>query len=333
MEHLAMQLWNAIKHFFKDLHNKTILFKIGDYIFVTYGGFLGLGFFAGLSIALYYDLLVGYNVELLLGFYLFILLPTIFIGVRLLSIIENILDAKSFRLTRHSLMQLILTPGFNLQGGILIGMLTLVTYATIMNIPMLALFDGCSLAVALGEAIGRIGCHTYGCCWGKPTTSKLSIAYQNPDAKVIRMKPHLYSVSLHPVQFYSAFVSFLLFLFLYWLIPFVQYDGIITAVYLIIHGLLRFGLDKFRDDPRGFITKTFMLSTISALIEIMFGFFFWFVSNQFAEHHVYVAKENWTFIYTQPSILIKIILFTLLAAIFYGSHFKRVGNWIQIDEN
>lgn len=328
-----MRIWNAIKHFFNNFHNQTILFKIGNYIFVTYGGFLALGFFAGLSIALYYDLLVGYNVEQLLGFYLFILLPTIFIGVRLLSIIETILDAKSFRLSRQSLVKLILAPGFNLQGGILIGMLTLISYATISNIPILPLFDGCSLAVALGEAIGRIGCHTYGCCWGKPSAGLFSIAYQNKDAKVIRMKPHLYSVYLHPVQLYSAFVSFLLFLFLYWLIPFVQYDGIITALYLITHGLLRFGLDKFRDDPRGLITKTFMLSTFSALIEIMCGFFFWFASNQFAEHPIQVASKHWTFIYTQPSLLIKIILFTLLAALFYGSHYKRVGNWVRTDEN
>lgn len=327
-----MSISEKIKNFFIDLHNQTILFRVGNYIFVTYGTFLGLGFFAGLSAVLYYDSIKGLNLEQLLGFYFFILLPAVLIGVRLLSIIENILDKREFQFSFRDWLKLILAPGFNIQGGILIGFITTIVYSWVNQIPILPLFDGCALGIALGESIGRIGCHTYGCCWGKPTHNHFGIAYRNPDSKVIRLKPDLACVKLHPVQMYSAFTAFLLFLFLYWLIPYVHHDGTIAAIFLILHGGIRLFMDKFRDDPRGIIFKTFLLSTLSAYIEIFIGVFLWIISISFTPSDVNLVNENWTYIYTQPSITLKIIIFTLITAFYFGSHYYRVGTWVRIDE-
>lgn len=328
-----MQAWENLKSFFIDLHNKTILFKIGNYIFVTYGTLVALGFFAALSMALYYDSLVGMNVDQIIGFYIFILLPAIFIGVRLLSIIEILIDKRDFSLTPQNLVQLIFAPGFNIQGGILIGFVTIILYAKLNQIAVLPIFDGCALGIALGESIGRIGCHTYGCCWGKPTHNGFGIAYRNPDAKVIRVKPDLAYVHLHPVQIYSAFTAFLLFLFLFWLIPYIHHDGMIAAIFLIFHGGIRMFLDRFRDDPRGLIFNRVLLSTLTAGLEIMLGVLIWIISISYEPNHIMLTNENWTFIYTQPSIVIKIIVFTLLAGLYFGSHYTKVGTWIRTDEN
>lgn len=328
-----MQAWENLKSFFIDLHNKTILFKIGNYIFVTYGTLVALGAFAGLSITLYYDLLVGMNINQMVSLYVFILLPAIFIGVRLFSIIEILIDKRIFTFTRENLVRLIFAPGFNIQGGILIGFATIILYAKLTQIAVLPIFDGCALGIALSESIGRIGCHTYGCCWGKPTNNGFGIAYRNPNAKVIRLKPNLAYVHLHPVQIYSAFTAFLLFLFLFWLIPYIHHDGLLAAIFLILHGVIRMFLDKFRDDPRGLIFNTVLLSTLTAGLEIMLGILLWIISISYAPNHTLLTNEHWTFIYTQPSIVIKIIIFTVVAGLYFGSHYTKVGTWIDTDEN
>src|SRR5438105_3124759 len=121
-----MYKWTKAAGFIKDFHNRTILFKIGNYIFVTYGAFVGLAFFAGLSMALYYNSITGFNVDQLIIFYLFILLPAIFIGIRLHSIIEMLLDNKKFSFSIKNVIEFIYKPGFNLQGGILASFITII---------------------------------------------------------------------------------------------------------------------------------------------------------------------------------------------------------------
>ena len=44
-------------------------------------------------------------------------------------------------------------------------------------------WDAFAPGLALGHAIGRVGCFAAGCCWGKPTTHFWGVTFTNPLAR------------------------------------------------------------------------------------------------------------------------------------------------------
>src|SRR5690606_16319278 len=124
-----------------------------------------------------------------------------------------------------------------------------ISYAT--DIPLLRLLDAPALALPLGEAIARLGCYVYGCCWGRPTTSRFGIRYTSPEAKVCRCAPHLHNVKIHPAQLYALVVYLGLFVIMYASLPYMPFDGALAGGYLISHALIRYSLEYFRQDDRG----------------------------------------------------------------------------------
>ena len=71
-------------------------------------------------------------------------------------------------------------------------------------------------------------------------------------------------VPLHPTQLYEAAGGLFLFFFLTWMEKRKSYDGQIFWLFLLLYSLLRFLIEFFRDDPRGFLPGTF-LSTSQAI--------------------------------------------------------------------
>src|ERR1051326_480547 len=67
-----------------------------------------------------------------------------------------------------SLWQALRDPGGGMvfYGGVLFGFLTLITYAAATRLSIGNLLDVFAPGLALGLAIGRIGCFMAGCCWG-----------------------------------------------------------------------------------------------------------------------------------------------------------------------
>jgi len=98
--------------------------------------------------------------------------------------------------------------------------------------------------VVLAHAIGRIGCFSVGCCYGKPTNSIFGVYFPvgtNPYIDGIREK-------VHPTQLYEAF--FLVFLFFGLRSRFAKNREL--PLYLILYGVFRFILEIFfRGDDRG----------------------------------------------------------------------------------
>ncbi len=71
------------------------------------------------------------------------------------------------------------------------------------GIALLVLVDAFARAMPIGHALGRLGCLSYGCCYGRPTRRRLAITYRNPLAKAVRIG-NLQHVRLHPAAFYEA---------------------------------------------------------------------------------------------------------------------------------
>src|SRR5688572_31370960 len=55
--------------------------------------------------------------------------------------------------------------------------------------------------LALGHAIGRLGCFAAGCCWGSECDLPWAVTFRNPDANELTGVP--LGIPLHPSQLYE----------------------------------------------------------------------------------------------------------------------------------
>ncbi|KAG1662561.1 hypothetical protein FOA52_003940 [Chlamydomonas sp. UWO 241] len=73
-----------------------------------------------------------------------------------------------------------------------------------------ALIDGLALFLLVGELIGRLGCHFYGCCFGMPATrdasvyARWAVMYLHPSSSVARLRPEFMLRPLLPTQVLQA---------------------------------------------------------------------------------------------------------------------------------
>jgi phosphatidylglycerol:prolipoprotein diacylglycerol transferase len=151
------------------------------------------------------------------------------------------------------------TGGLTYYGG-LIG-------ATAVAIPLLArdrfpfwkAADYASIGIAIGLAVGRMGCLLAGCCFGAPSSLPWALSFPvGSAASEAQFQAHLLastslrSVPVHPTQIYESVGCFAIacFLWLFWL-PRKRYNGELFLVCLALYSILRFALEFERADDRG----------------------------------------------------------------------------------
>src|SRR5215468_747270 len=136
------------------------------------------------------------------------------------------------------------------------------------ELPFWQAADVCAPAIALGQAIGRIGCFMAGDDFGRPTQVPWAVTFTDPAAATIGGAP--LGVPLHPVQLYESAVCLVLFGFLVWFGRRPHRDGDVIATYTLLYAIARFGLEFFRGDAdRGFVFGG-LLSTSQFIGIIMF---------------------------------------------------------------
>ena len=142
--------------------------------------------------------------------------------------------------------------------------------------------DLCGPAIALGQAIGRIGCFMAGDDYGAPTQLPWAVTFTDPDAARIGGAP--LGVPLHPVQLYESILCLALFAVLVRLSRRKRFDGEVILAYTWLYAVARFALEFLRGDAdRGFVFGG-LLST-SQLIALILGpaaIALWFVWRQSA---------------------------------------------------
>ena len=137
--------------------------------------------------------------------------------------------------------------GFVFYGGLLGGTLAVTLFFWREHIPWLAGADACAPAIALGQAIGRLGCQAAGDGdWGKETALPWGMAY--PYAVVGWDKPP--GVRVHPTPLYEAAAYAAIFALLWRLRREPAADGAILALYFVLSGAARFLVEFVRVNPR-----------------------------------------------------------------------------------
>jgi phosphatidylglycerol:prolipoprotein diacylglycerol transferase len=137
-------------------------------------------------------------------------------------------------------------------GGFVAATFFALWYTRVHRLPVWKVFDVYAPAIALGLGIGRLGCFTAGCDYGKPTTSFLGVVFTDPFSHEVAGTP--LGIPLHPTQIYEALATFLIFGLLVWRYRHKTYDGQIFWLYLVLYAVTRFFIEFLRgDEDRGFV--------------------------------------------------------------------------------
>ena len=126
----------------------------------------------------------------------------------------------------------------------------------------------------MGLAIGRLGCFSAGCCYGKPSTLPWSVTFTSEIAHATTGVP--LGISLHPTQLYMSLNGLILAIILYALQGRKKFDGQVFFWFVILYGASRSFWELFRgDEVRGFLVPG-LLSTSQTigLISVVAGVFF-----------------------------------------------------------
>jgi phosphatidylglycerol:prolipoprotein diacylglycerol transferase len=137
-------------------------------------------------------------------------------------------------------------------GGFIAAVLAAIVLLRRYKLPALSSFDVLSPSLALGHAIGRIGCLLAGCCWGAACDLPWAITYTSPLAAE-RLGTPLHQ-PLHPFPLYSSLFNFGLYAVLAASYRRRPAAGRVFATYLVLYGIGRFLLEWTRGDAlRGFV--------------------------------------------------------------------------------
>lgn len=155
--------------------------------------------------------------------------------------------------------------GMVLYGGLACAAVAAVLSARSTGGSLRRMADSAAPGVALGIALGRLGCLSAGCCYGRPIDWGTGIEWPWGLVFLEGAVPEpLRGVPLHPTQLYAAANGLLLCGLLLWLRARQRWDGQVAGWFLVGYGLTRPVLEAFRLDlERGFLLPDVLGETIS----------------------------------------------------------------------
>jgi len=229
-----------------------VLFRIGSLDITSFGVMVALGALAGLWV---------FRRELARAG-----LPEAALDAAVYGLVGGLLGAKLLYVFEHlresSFFSLFLDRGGmswfgGFVGGLLAGFLTI----RAKKWPMLAVLAAATPALAVGQALGRIGCFLVGDDYGRPTALPWGVAFP-------KGLPPTYE-RVHPTQIYEAiFLAALAWLLIRWRRRGVA-DRTVLGRYFLLAGAFRFLLEFVRVNVR--VLGPFTVAHIFSLLVVMLG--------------------------------------------------------------
>lgn len=226
-----------------------ILFKIGPVTIYSYGTLLAIALFAGLYMGRYELKRRNINPDVAYDLILAIAIGGI-IGARLFYIIGHF----NYYWTHLSEVIQIQKGGLVFYGGLLLGGAAVLWVIRRQELDMWLIADALAAPIALGTAIGRVGCLLQGCCYGIPTRLPWGIKF--------------FDVPRHPTQLYELVFDLIIFAILFLYLERKQIfkeKGSLFMSYLLMYSFGRFWLEFLRACVKIFRYFTFS-QLLSALI-------------------------------------------------------------------
>lgn len=130
------------------------------------------------------------------------------------------------------------------QVGLVAAVLVAWWYMRKKKLPGWTTADLFAPGIAIGHAIGRIGCFSAGCCWGAACERPWAVTFTNPDANRIVGVP--LGVPLHPSQLYEAAAEAIIFLAVWRAVHKPHRDGAVIGLYMVLYSAARFLIEFVR---------------------------------------------------------------------------------------
>jgi phosphatidylglycerol:prolipoprotein diacylglycerol transferase len=244
-----------------------ILFDFGSFTLYSYGVLLAAAYLLGLQFALIRARSRGLNPQRVMDLGIWVIVSAL-VGAKLLLLVT---DFHQFTKSPRALIDLVRSAGV-FYGGLITAVVVAVVYMRSYKMPLWTTTDVFAPGVALGHAVGRLGCLMAGCCFGRPTSVPWSITFHSPTAAIETGTP--LDQPLHPTQLYEAGAELAILGVLLWLErrgrPF---PGRTFWSYMLLYALARFVIEFYRGDPRGavgiFSTSQFVSIILAPLAIVM----------------------------------------------------------------
>ena len=220
-----------------------VLIRIGPITIHTYGFLIAMAFILGLWLALRQAAREGISKEKItdIGFYA---LFSGIIGSRIFFIATEWEHFSSHPIDMLKVWE----GGLVFYGGVIFAIPVAVWYARKQGMLLWQTADIWAPSIAVGHAIGRLGCFCAGCCYGLPTDLPWGVTFNNPETLAIR------GVPLHPTQLYESAAELLNFVILLAIRRRKAFHGQLFWVYVLNYAVIRALIELFRgDSERGFI--------------------------------------------------------------------------------
>lgn len=210
-----------------------VLFHIGSYDVTTFGLMVAIG--AGLGVLLMRRELGRRGLDVSAG-----------TDAALMGVLGGLAGAKLLYVLEHwgeGLADTLLSrAGMSWFGGLVGGILAGLIVIVRKRLPVMALLGAAAPAIALGQAVGRIGCFLVGDDYGRPTDLPWGVAFPQG------LPPTLDRV--HPTQIYEAIALFVI----TWLLVRWRRRGAgdlsLFGRYLVLIGVTRFLIEIIRVNVR-----------------------------------------------------------------------------------
>jgi phosphatidylglycerol:prolipoprotein diacylglycerol transferase len=213
------------------------LIQIGSFYLPTYGVLVACAFLTALWIASKLGRMQGLSRDAIMNLGIYCALAGI-VGAKLFMIAMD----PYYRNNPAQIFTLSTLQSAGIwYGGFITALVFAFIYMRSQGMPFLKTSDVFAPGLAIGHAIGRLGCFAAGCCYGKPTNLPWAVTYSSPDANGAPL-----GVPLHPTQIYEALIESLICVFLYRQATRRHKEGAIIALYLVLSGIARFLIEFLR---------------------------------------------------------------------------------------
>ncbi|MDD5736771.1 MAG: prolipoprotein diacylglyceryl transferase [Candidatus Omnitrophica bacterium] len=223
-----------------------VLFEIGTFKVYSYGAALAIAFLLATSLARRKAASEGMDGDKVLDLCIVLIISGI-AGARLLFVLLNI-DAFT---ARPADIFKLWEGGLVWYGGLISAAAGALVFMKANRMPALKTADIVAPYIALGQAIGRIGCFLNGCCYGKHTDLPIGVSFPGIEGRVI------------PTQIIESGAMFVIFFVLSRRRP---SGGRTFILYLLLYSCFRFLNEFLRGDNPAFFAGLTVSQVISVAI-------------------------------------------------------------------
>jgi phosphatidylglycerol:prolipoprotein diacylglycerol transferase len=231
------------------------LFTIGSFSLPTYGILVALGFLAGLAVTIRLGRRAGLPTEPLTNLAIYCALG----GIAGAKLFMFLFDWQYYWQNPSEIFSLsTLQAAGVFHGGFIVALVVAGLYIRHLQLPPLQTMDCFAPGIALGHAIGRIGCFAAGCCWGRECDLPWAVRFHTDEAAPVPL-----NIRLHPAQLYESAANLVIFAILYRLSARSHRAGQIFGLYLVLYSTARFIVEFFRNHEQSLVAGLSLTQWIS----------------------------------------------------------------------